>query len=526
MLRSFKPFLRNTDGAVAIIFAFATVPLLAAVGVAVDYSRVASQRTILQQAVDVTALAVARSMDTKTSAELKTYAEGFLQAQLAGRFPAEITTFSVDKNTREVDLAAEGSMRTMLIGLFQKKDVAFDATAGAIDSLGNVEVVMALDNSGSMAGTRIADLKTAAEKLVTILYSAPKATERVKIGLVPFAALVNVGSSNAGASWMDTTAKSPVHSENFKSASNRFTLYKTTMTGVAWAGCVEARPNGHDVLDTTPSSGNASTLFVPSFAPDEPDDRPDRSDDNGYVNRYLGDEGGNCTSADNTDKTPSVRQKKLCKYTGVKPTQDVFNGTIRGPNHMCDTTPIQPLTGSQTTITTAIKAMTARGGTNINEGLAWAWRVISPGAPFTDNAPYSDKRVTKNIVLMSDGANQMLGIGSNNHNKSYYSAWGYSAANRLGTTSSSSSTLKGKMDDRLKTICENVKKAGMGDPDNGNGIRVYTINFDVGDATSTSILKACATNPGEDYFEVGANESLVTAFEKIARSIGKPRLTK
>jgi hypothetical protein len=127
---------------------------------------------------------------------------------------------------------------------------------------------------------------------------------------------------------------------------------------------------------------------------------------------------------------------------------------------------------------------------------------------------------------MSDGANQMLGIGSSNHNKSYYSAWGFSAANRLGTTSSSSSTLKGKMDDRLEDLCENVKKAGTQAPDNGAGIRVYTINFAVSDSASTKILKACATNPDEDYFEVSANESLAAAFEKIARSIGKPRLTK
>lgn len=521
-----KPFLRNTDGAVAIIFAFATIPLLAAVGVAVDYARVAAQRTHLQQGVDVTTLAVARSMDRKTNPELRSYADEFLNAQLAGRFAAEITQFSVNRDTREVNIAAEGSMRTMIIGLFQKKDVAFDATASAIDSLGNVEVVMALDNSGSMANQRIADLKTAAEKLVTILYSAPKATERVKIGLVPFAALVNVGPSNAGANWMDTAAASPVHSENFKTPSNRFTLYKSTMTGVSWAGCVEARPNGHDILDTAPSGGNAATLFVPSFAPDEPDNLNDRSDDNGYVNNYLADDGGSCKSSDNTDKSPAVRQKKLCKYTGVKPKQDVSNGTILGPNHMCDTTPIQPLTGSQSTITAAIKTMTARGGTNINEGLAWAWRVISPGAPFTDNAPYADRRVTKNIVLMSDGANQMLGISSNNHNKSWYSAWGYSAAGRLGTTSNSTSTLKSKMDERLEDLCENVKKAGMDPPDSGAGIRVYTINFDVNDATSTRILKACATNPDEDYFAVGANESLVAAFEKIARSIGKPRLTK
>ena len=37
----------------------------------------------------------------------------------------------------------------------------------------------------------------------------------VQFALVPFAASVNVGPENAGASWMDVNGVSPVHHENF-----------------------------------------------------------------------------------------------------------------------------------------------------------------------------------------------------------------------------------------------------------------------------------------------------------------------
>ena len=54
-------FVRNDRGAVAILFAFALVPLLAVVGITLEYSR--STRTLadLQSAVDGAALAAGKS---------------------------------------------------------------------------------------------------------------------------------------------------------------------------------------------------------------------------------------------------------------------------------------------------------------------------------------------------------------------------------------------------------------------------------------------------------------------------------
>ena len=83
-----------------------------------------------------------------------------------------------------------------------------------------------LDNSGSMGNLapasgqkRIDLLKAAAKQLVKTLADQAllikQVDKPVQFSLVPFAASVNVGPENAGASWMDVDGLSPVHQENF-----------------------------------------------------------------------------------------------------------------------------------------------------------------------------------------------------------------------------------------------------------------------------------------------------------------------
>ncbi len=154
------------------------------------------------------------------------------------------------------------------------------------------DVVMVLDNSGSMAGSKISSLKTAAKALSETLLDINDVSEkkdRVKLGLVPFTSFVNVGAGNKTASWMDREGRSPIHWTNFETRADgtmdpaefdasalyngrpsRFSLYEQ-IEQTNWLGCVESRPMPYDVTDTPASAANPATLFVPEFAPDEPD---------------------------------------------------------------------------------------------------------------------------------------------------------------------------------------------------------------------------------------------------------------
>ena len=123
-----------------------------------------------------------------------------------------------------------------------------------------------------------------------MVFTGDEGTDKVKIGVVPFAASVNVGPANINAAWMDANGLAPTHFENFAEPKTRFDLLK--QMGVAWAGCVEVRPAPHDVTDSTPTDKTPATLFVPMFNPDEPDDA--NSDGNSYGNNYLPDYGGSC----------------------------------------------------------------------------------------------------------------------------------------------------------------------------------------------------------------------------------------
>ena len=64
-----------------------------------------------------------------------------------------------------------------------------------------IEIVMALDNTGSMnSASKLGVLKTAASDLVESVFVNPLA--EVKVGLVPFAQYVSVGAAYGGESWI------------------------------------------------------------------------------------------------------------------------------------------------------------------------------------------------------------------------------------------------------------------------------------------------------------------------------------
>ena len=213
----------------------------------------------------------------------------------------------------------------------------------------------------------------------------------------------------------------------------------TTSQFASWQGCVEARPVPYNNDDTTPTTSNPATLFVPMFAPDEAkhlwrldidgdgdidDDSSDLNDSGfGYNNNWWADWA-------NTDATS--RQADMRKYFRVKPYGSNNPGSGDGPNFSCTTTPITPLTDVTTaagkqTILDAIDAMEPTGNTNVPEGTAWGWRVVSSNEPFTEGRGNNEKGNDKVVIVLTDGANTYGDQGGTDDagNKSTYAAYGY-----------------------------------------------------------------------------------------------------
>lgn len=500
----FKRFLKDRGGAVVLLFGLTLIPIMGFLGGAVDFANSYRVRTVLQNALDAAALAAGRELDTSGSeSEAQQVGQTALDANLPPGFPAGLSVnFEVDEKV--VNATASINVDTFVLGVVGVNHLSVDVTSTVNISGGTFEVVMALDNSGSMQGGKISDLRDAAKTLVDILFSNQLSSEHVSMGLVPFAATVNIGTAYANSTWMDLAGQSSIHNEHFDAPVTRWAMFNA-IPNASWGGCVEVRPAPHDVTDSTPSVGDPDSLIVPLFAPDEPDT-------GGYYNNYIDDDDGACPwwVSGGSNYT---RQRRTCKYTGENADTNLANGTRRGPNHLCDSQAVQPLTNNHGQITTAINAMNAYGGTNIVEGIMWGWRLLSPNEPFAEGKPYDEPNHTKILILMSDGANWHGGLS--NHNQSWFNAFGYHAQGRLGSPSNSTSTLRATMNTRTAQACTNAKAAG---------IVIYTLALEISDSTTEDMLRDCASGASK-YFTINNSNSLEAVFEAIAQEISKLRIT-
>jgi len=520
---SARLFRLSTDrsGNVATMFAILIIPMLAMIGAAVDFSNAYRIKQHIQQALDATSLAVNRSIGERSMPELRQLAKDMFATNLGSDEAATLSNIDIQINERIVTLQAQSEVPTYFMALLGIDQMKIGAMSKTVTGTRKFEISMVLDNSGSMRGSKIRDLRSAAEALVDVLFAGEPTSDAVKVGIVPFAASVNVGTQYRNASWMDSTGVSPVHSENFSQPVNRFDIFDM-FANATWDGCVEMRPYPRDVEDTSPTASDPASYVVPMFAPDEPDnqsnaennylpDDPNSNSSRGGGHGYRPDpsqgrsgQGGQGASGTTWDEA----QMNVAKYyPGVR----VANGTY-GPNHNCPTPPITPLTGSKADLTAALNRMQADGMTNIQSGVMWGWRVISPNEPFTDGVARDDKDWIKVIVLMTDGANTHRGL--NNPNMSMYSAFGYARNGRLGTPTNNTNTLVSRMNDRTLEACTNAK---------ADGIMVYTVAFGISDSTTRALLRDCATKP-EMAFTPDNGSDLIAAFNAIGTDLSSLRI--
>jgi Flp pilus assembly protein TadG len=524
----------DEGGAVAVVFAIAFSVVFLTAAVAFDFGRLQSDHMRTQNAIDSAALAAAHHMglpDEQTSG--KQTAESYFKANTVNRTGRSLT----DENGKLLDTqidSTKGEVRSRTVSEVTAslmKAIGISTLGHSAKSLvkkgdNTVEIALVLDNSGSMAGQPIIDLRTAAANLVNVVYvGADNAglNEQVKVAVVPFAGSVNVGAEYRSADWMDRTGTAPTHSENFDATKSRFQLFDAM--NVSWGGCVEARPSPHDVSESPPD-GTLARQFVPMFAPDEPDSG--NSGGKSYTNSYLSDFGGSCpvppkvcpvgmstcTSAQKVPQpiAPDLAQKRTCKYAGATANTSAAYGSQKGPNFLCDSRALMRMTTNKQAVLDAISAQQAKGGTNIVEGIMWGWRTLSSAAPFMDGRAYNTPKNTKYLIVMTDGENWHGSL--DNQNKSWYHSFGYAVKNRLGTTHTTSA-LKTQMNNKTLAACTNAKAAG---------IKVYTVAFRLdADPTTRELLKSCATESA-NAFVANDGGALISAFEAIGREISKLRV--
>lgn len=539
-------------GAIAVQFALLLIPIAILTFGLIDLSRVSVQKRQLQDALDAATLMAARSTAT-TDADLDAIGDAALATEMAGlgvTLTAANSTFSLGDNNTVVGTIQNVTIKPIISNLWSSGDANVSASSTVMRSVNKLEVALVLDNTGSMASTlgsgarKIDALIDASKSLVDVLAAAAAGaseTDAVKISVVPFSMTVNVGSTYQSQSWM--SGKMPATgygTDVFATNQDRFTLLSNL--GLTWAGCVESRPAPYDVTDDPPTSATPASLFVPFFAPDEPDDnvvgvnqsswtmyRDARTQRTSYPirNNWLPD----TVSPKATDAAAwTNRSTVVAKYSQNQ--KNVLSlaktGTDYGPNAGCGLTSLMRLTNVRTTtdrdaVKTKLGQMVANGNTNVAMGLVWGWHTLSNNAPFADgvNPVTTDgKKTTKVIVLLTDGDN--TNDVYNNPNNSIYTGYGYIGQGRLKnasgtalTTSSTATNRRDAIDSREKLVCDNAK---------AKGVQIYAIGVGVSSHSKT-ILQNCATKL-DMYYDVTDAAQLTSVFNTIAGSIQNLRITK
>ncbi len=531
-------FAGDERGVTAVIFSIVFAVLFFVVALAIDYTAATQEQARQQSAVDAAALAASHYLGLENQdVDGPDAAQKFFKENMGPGSTAEIAV-ALDGEAGTIAAVADNKYLTKLLKAVlpvnMRRETLDVGAASTVVKGDRIEVAFALDNSTSMAGRKIEALRQATHDAIGILFAGAKRDGDVMIGLVPFAASVNVGAANAAANWIykgpESNLRYPVFADG--GSKSRFDILAELAGNRTWGGCVEARPAPYDSNDTIPDADDTDTMFVPMFAPDEPSDYNAEAagyEDDDYPNNYLNDFGGTCPTPEQVCISWRTRNGvKSCREYGPKPLPVVeaqarsckyknasvgsSEGPAVGPNQSCTTPAILPLTSSRSTLETKVNALVANGYTNVAEGAAWAWRVLSPTAPFVEGRSYGDRSNKKIMIVMTDGDNRVLAAPQ--HNKSVYAAYGYGSQDRLGATYTEAGYMYG-VNDKTLAACSNAKDAG---------VTVFTVAFGTEiTATGLSLLRDCASSPGHAF--IASNEvALVNTFQNIARKISKLRV--
>jgi len=474
------------------ILATLLFPLFLAVGLSVDYTRYLAAESHLQELADIASVTLAGS-DEEDDEKLRQMADDFLAANVGISIFDAVEIVNLTTEDDQIDIDLKSTIDTYFMGLANIDTL--DARASALAEravTGSVEVALVLDNTYSMAElnasgvTKLASLKTAANALVTQLMSNSGAD--VKIGLVPYADYVNVGTAYRNEPWLSVPAD-------------------YTNPAVAKSGCTT---KSTEVL-------GACTANAPSY------------DCSTYVDGVK--KPKTCTGACTARKPSTWQNRETCttpaksavnykwygcigsRKTGTYRLDDTVP-TVTYPGYL-DTSqkclkPIVTLSTDKVALKTAIDGMVFNIGsyepfTYIPAGLIWGINVLSPTAPLTEAAAYdpANKTPRKALILMTDGENTRRFQSSDGKHVAFSS--GATGVTQLGTVNT-----------ETLSLCTYAKD---------NNIEVYSVAFMVDDPAAKTMLETCATD-SDHYFDASDPDKLLAAFSGIAQSLSQVRLAR
>lgn len=537
-----RRFTRDEEGSLLVFSMVLFLLMVMLGGFAVDLMRYEQRRTALQQTIDRSVLAAASlTQDLDPVGVVNDY---FEKAGLLEYLEDVVVTQGL--NFRVVEARAHADLEPFFAQMVGVDDFDVPARSEAEQRITNVEIMLVLDVSGSMSGTKISNLKIAAKNFVDKV-KANDAENRISIGIVPYNAQVNLGAVLRGK------------------------YNATNIHGVTNVNCLDLPQSVFGAIGISRTTPYPMTAFA------------DTTQGTSTANSYVA---WNDTSSSGARMSTS---SPFCRNTA--------SNIVRMPH----TDPA--------TVKGWIDGLAAAGNTSITLGMKWGVALIEPGARslYTElisegqmpatvaGRPFdwSDEDAMKVIVVMTDGdhvehtlindayktgmspiwrstadgnysirhtANRPAAAGTNEfwvpHRNSGAGEWRAAAWNSgsgvtqltwqevwanqrvtwiawqlygraLGTTSSTrtswyNTTLNAmrstwatetSMDASFQTSCTQAKN---------QGVLVYGIAFEA-PANGQTQIRACASS--DNYYFVANGSQINSAFNAIASNISQLRLT-
>jgi Flp pilus assembly protein TadG len=194
------------EGAIAITFGLMTFVLMLVAGLAIDSGRAYHAATKMTTALDAAALSTAKTMrETSLSDDdLKEVAKRYFQVNIAGTggnyAVIDGLDIAVDRSLNSIALTLASHVPTVLGRLAGVDSIPVAVASTAIYQSQDIELALQLDVTGSMKGSRLAELKIAVKDLLDIVLPDEGTTNKVRVGLAPFSAGVNAGPYAAAVS--------------------------------------------------------------------------------------------------------------------------------------------------------------------------------------------------------------------------------------------------------------------------------------------------------------------------------------
>ena len=458
-------FLNDQRGNVILLVAVLAVPMVLMTGLAVDTARGYLVKARLGDALDSAGLA-ATAVVTDPDRFDQDF-DRFFDSNFPPNYLGADVTFAdpvISTDGETVTFSAMAQIDTTFMHLVGDDTLTITASSEITRRMESLDVVLSMDMSGSMqswdgvSGSKIRSARRAARTLIDVLFGASNSKDLLNIGLVPWNAKVNV---------TDDSAFSPA-----STVAVSVPAFVNPMTGL-----------------------QQTEIYYPSNSPVPLLANPIAGWNGCVYARYL-DDGNQSNDADLTLGPIRIGGADWPAWQGIGPEGECGSCTS------CLRYGITRLTNQKATITNAVRRLRhPQGSTNIVQGLAWAYRVLSPGEPFPDADPNPRGGHRRAIVLLTDGEHH-----------------GYIGDAYNGTFGVGHKAGPNGLNQRLLDLADQIK---------AQGVEIYVIQYLYHSSGLAGLLQDVASDRNAPYYYFAPDgHSLNDIFQEVANHLSDLRVSR